>query len=88
MTTPTVPVTVTLAAQDGTPYVGLTVRARLDGNEIYEGFVISDQAEAVTDAVGEEGEAAGHQQHFQTCILAGRHQCSGKLNIAFNIQKV
>lgn len=50
--TPTVEVTVTLAAQDGTPYEGVTVRARLDGNEVYEGIVISDQAEAVTDAAG------------------------------------
>lgn len=52
MTTPTVPVTVTLAAQDGTPYQGITVRARLDINEVYQGFVISDQIEAVTDADG------------------------------------
>lgn len=52
MTTPTVPVTVTLAAQDGTPYVGITVRARLDVNEVYQGFVISDQIEALTDADG------------------------------------
>lgn len=52
MTTPTVEVTVTLAAQDGTPYEGVTVRARLDANEVYEGIVISDSAEAVTDADG------------------------------------
>lgn len=52
MPTPVVPVTVTLAAQDGTPYVGVTVRARLDVNEVYEGIIISDQASAVTDAAG------------------------------------
>jgi hypothetical protein len=52
MTTPTVAVTVTLESQEGVPYEGVTVRARLDGNEVYEGIVISDQAEAVTDASG------------------------------------
>lgn len=52
MSTPTVPVTVTLAAQDGTPYEGVIVRARLDGNEVYEGIVISDQVEETTDADG------------------------------------
>lgn len=52
MSTPTVPVTVTLAAQDGTPYEGVTVRARLSKNEVYEGIVISSQEEAVTDENG------------------------------------
>jgi hypothetical protein len=57
MPTPTVPVTVTLVAQDGTPYVGVTVRARLDRNDVFEdgadgSVVIADQIEAVTDAAG------------------------------------
>lgn len=53
MATPTVPVTVTLASQDGTPYVGITVRARLDKNDVYQGMVISDPSEGVTDENGE-----------------------------------
>jgi hypothetical protein len=53
MPAPTVPVTVTLLSSDGgAPYVGVTVRARLDVNEVYEGFLISEVAEAVTDADG------------------------------------
>ncbi len=53
MPAPTVPVTVTLLSSDGgTPYAGVTVRARLDINEVYEGMVISDQASAVTDVDG------------------------------------
>lgn len=52
MTAPTVNVTVKLSAEDGPAYAGVTVRARLDINEVYLGFVISDEATGVTDATG------------------------------------
>lgn len=52
MPAPTVPVTVDLASQGGPALAGITVRARLDLNEIHQGFVISDPVEAVTDANG------------------------------------
>ena len=52
MPAPTVPVTVKLFSQDGTPYAGVTVTAKLDKNDSYQGFIISDAVEAVTDADG------------------------------------
>jgi hypothetical protein len=52
MTTPTVPVTVDLAAMGGPALAGITVRATLDGNEVYTGIVVSKRVEAVTDASG------------------------------------
>lgn len=52
MPTPTVPVTVTLISQDGTPYVGAVVSAVLDGNEVYEGIIFADRQDAMTDAAG------------------------------------
>lgn len=52
MAAPTVAVTVKLAAQDGPGYAGITVRAKLDINDVYLGFVISDEVTAVTDATG------------------------------------
>lgn len=52
MTTPTVPVTVTLASSGGVPYAGVTVHARLDLNEVYQGFVISNEVTGVSNASG------------------------------------
>lgn len=52
MTAPTVPVTVRLSEQSGPVYASIVVRARLDINEVYDGFIISDISEAVTDATG------------------------------------
>lgn len=52
MTAPTVAVTVKLAAMTGTAYEGVTVRARLDRNDSYQSFVISDDVTGVTDAAG------------------------------------
>jgi hypothetical protein len=52
MTTPTVPVTVTLTSIGGPAKAGITVTAKLDRNEVHEGIVISDKVEGVTDANG------------------------------------
>lgn len=52
MTAPTVAVTVTLDKSDGENVAGVLVRARLDGNEVYQGIVISNLVEAVTDSEG------------------------------------
>jgi hypothetical protein len=52
MTTPTVPVTVTLTSIGGPAKAGITVTAKLDRNEVYQGIVISDKVEGVTDANG------------------------------------
>jgi hypothetical protein len=50
---PTVPVTVRLySGEDGSPYVGVRVTARLDKNDAYEGFIISERVSEVTDATG------------------------------------
>jgi hypothetical protein len=52
MPTPTVAVTVQLNEQDGTPIVGVTVQAKLDKTDIYQGFVVPEMSEAVTDSSG------------------------------------
>lgn len=52
MPAPTVAVTVKLFAQDGTPYANTKVTAKLDQNEIYQGFVISDEVVGYTDVDG------------------------------------
>lgn len=52
MPAPTVAVTVKLFAQDGTPYANTKVTAKLDQNEIYHGFVISDEVVGYTDVDG------------------------------------
>lgn len=52
MPAPTVPVTVDLSSVGGVAIAGVTVRARLDRNEVHEGMVISEIVEAVTDAGG------------------------------------
>jgi hypothetical protein len=50
---PTVPVTVRLySGEDGSPYVGVRVTARLDKNDAYEGFIISERVSGTTDATG------------------------------------
>lgn len=49
---PTVAVTVKLFDQAGAPYVGVPVRAKLDINEVYLGFVIADEVESLSDATG------------------------------------
>lgn len=52
MSAPTVNVTVQLDFGGGPPCAGVTVHARLDINDIYQGFVISKDVTAVTDASG------------------------------------
>lgn len=52
MTTPTVNVTIRLNMQNGVPCAGVTVHAKLDKNDIYQGFVISDDVSGVTDVTG------------------------------------
>jgi hypothetical protein len=52
MPAPTVAVTVKLFAQDGTPYADTEVRAKLDQNDVYEGFIVSDEVTGTTDATG------------------------------------
>jgi hypothetical protein len=52
MAAPTVNVTVTLSSQAGLPYAGIVVKAKLDQNDIYQGFVISGEVLATTDAAG------------------------------------
>jgi hypothetical protein len=52
MPAPTVAVTVDLSTIGGEAVEGVTVRARLDVNEVYEEIVISKPVEAVTDANG------------------------------------
>lgn len=52
MPAPTVSVTVDLSTTGGEALAGITVRARLDVNEVYEEIVISQPVEGVTDADG------------------------------------
>jgi hypothetical protein len=52
MTTPTVPVTVDLAAMGGPALPGITIRATLDDNEVYAGIVVAKQVTAVTNSSG------------------------------------
>jgi hypothetical protein len=52
MPAPTVAVTVDLSAMGGEAIEGVTVRARLDMNEVYEEIIISRPVEEVTDANG------------------------------------
>jgi hypothetical protein len=51
MTTPTVPVTVTVEA-NGAPISGITVHAQMDGNEVYQGIQVARSTTAVTDTSG------------------------------------
>jgi lysophospholipase L1-like esterase len=53
MSAPTVNVTVKLYAQDGTPYADTLVRAKLDKNDVYDGFIISEEVTGTTDEDGE-----------------------------------
>jgi hypothetical protein len=52
MPAPTVAVTIDLSAMGGTAIEGVTVTAKLDKNDIYEGFVISKPVTGTTDADG------------------------------------
>lgn len=52
MAAPTVEVTITLSSMDGVPYEGVEVTAKLDKNDIYQGFVISDAVSGTTDEDG------------------------------------
>lgn len=52
MAAPTVSVTVKLSSQDGTAHSGVFVSAKLDKNDIYQGFVISGEVTAITNALG------------------------------------
>lgn len=52
MAAPTVPVTIKLSSQDGIPYPNTVVTAKLDRNDVYQGFVISDEVSGTTDDLG------------------------------------
>lgn len=52
MAAPTVPVTIKLSSQDGIPYPNTVVTAKLDRNDVYQGFVISDEVSGTTDGLG------------------------------------
>lgn len=52
MTAPTRNVTIQLDTLAGVARAGITVKANLDINEIYDGFVIADEISGVTDASG------------------------------------
>jgi hypothetical protein len=53
MTFPTVEVTVTLYTVAGEPCANTQVTAKLDQNDIYQGFVISQEVKGTTDENGE-----------------------------------
>lgn len=53
MTFPTVAVTVKLVSLDGTPYPNVTVTAKLDQDDLYQGFIVKSEAKATTDSNGE-----------------------------------
>ena len=52
MTAPTVPVTVKLAAMGGEAIEGVVVTAHLNQNDIYQGFIISEDVTGTTDSTG------------------------------------
>jgi hypothetical protein len=52
MSAPTVNVTLTAADQNGNPVSGARVTAQLDQTEIYNGFIVPERVEGVSDANG------------------------------------